>query len=143
MAPALESSRPKIDLIESAVKCERHLDNLRQYARDRKAKYTTGKKHALLEEVITRSNSNIQSLKAWTAAISRGRQTSDENIRASINAVFENILSRKKDAQKALDHRLALVLAFEKYKYTGRKAVHGSLADSETGRKPPKPYGLQ
>ena len=117
MAPSLESHHPKIDLIESAVKCERRLDGLRQYARDRKVKYTSGKKHAVLEEVITRSNSNIQSLKAWTAAISRGRQTSDENIRASIHAVFENIVSRKKDAQKALDHRLALVFAFEKSKY--------------------------
>ncbi|KAL8794605.1 MAG: hypothetical protein Q9195_002801 [Heterodermia aff. obscurata] len=116
MAPSLESSNPKIDLIESAVKCELRLDSLRQHARDLKVKHTSGKKHALLEEVITRSNSNIQSLKAWTAAISRGRQTSDESIRASINEVFENILSRKKDAQKALDHRLALVFALEKYK---------------------------
>lgn len=116
MAPSLESPHPKIDLIESAVKCERQLDSLRKYAHDRKDKYT-GKKHALLLEVITRSNSNIQSLKAWTAAISRGRQTSDENIRASINAVFENIVSRKKDAQKALDHRLALKISLEKRKY--------------------------
>lgn len=117
MAPSLESSQQKIDLIESAVKCERRLDSLRQHARDLKVKYTSGKKHALLEEVITRSNSNIQSLKNWTAAISRGRQTSDDSIRANIDAVFENILSRKKDAQKALDHRLALVFALEKYKY--------------------------
>ena len=117
MAPSLEPPHPKIDLIESAAKCERHLHSLRQHARDRKVKYTTGKKHTLLEEVITRSNSNIQSLKAWTAAISRGRQTSDESIRASINAVFENIVSRKKDAQKALDHRLALKFSLEKFKY--------------------------
>ena len=118
MAPFLESPHPKIDLIDSAVQCERHLDRLRQHARDRLVKYTTGKKHVLLEEVITRSNSNIQSLKAWTAAIRMGRQTSDESIRASINAVFENIVSRKKDAQKALDHRLELALwAFDKYKY--------------------------
>ena len=117
MAPALGTPHQTIDLIQSAATCERHLNNLRQHARNHKVKYTSGKKHALLEDVITRSNSNIQSLKAWTAAITKGRQTSDESIKASINAVFDNIVLRKKDAQKALDHRLELgLLATDKSK---------------------------
>lgn len=107
-----------IDLIESADRCQRRLDRLRAHASDRKVKHTSGKKHALLEDVITRLNSNIQLLKAWTAAISKGRQTSDEKIRSSINEVFENIVSRKEKAQKALDGRLARGwLASERSKY--------------------------
>jgi len=118
MAPSLDPPHQKIDLIESADRCERHLNSLRTYASDRRVKHTSGKKHALLEDVITRVNSNIQLLKAWTAAISKGRQTSDETIRSSINEVFDNILLRKADAQKALNHRLALgMLASEKTKY--------------------------
>lgn len=118
MAPSLEPPRQKIDLIESADRCERHLNRLRTYASDRKVKHTSGKKHALLEDVITRVNSNIQLLKAWTAAIRKGRQTSDETIRSSINEVFENIVSRKAKAQKALDDRLGRgLLASERSKY--------------------------
>lgn len=118
MPPSLEPPRQEIDLIESADRCERYLNHLRTHATDRKVKHTSGKKHALLEDVITRLNSNIQLLKAWTAAISKGRQTSDEAIRSSINQVFEYIVSRKEDAQKALDDRLTLgLLASKKSKY--------------------------
>jgi len=135
MAPSLEPPRQKIDLIESADKCGDHLDHLRKHASDRKVKHASGKKHALLEDVITRVNSNIRLLKAWTAAISKGRQTSDETIRSSINDVFENIVSRKVDAQRALDHRLALgLLASEKSKYGITPDPTQIVADLEIGK---------
>ena len=99
------AQRP-INLIKSADRCEQHLNWLRKYASDSKTNYNSGKKKVLLEDVITRVNSNIQSLKAWTAAITKGRQTSDEEIKASVNSVFENIISRVNDAKEALSHRL-------------------------------------
>lgn len=106
MAPSLEPPQRPINLIESADRCEQHLDWLRKYASDSKAKHNNGKKRVLLKDVITRVNSNIQSLKTWTIAITKGRQTSDEEIKASVKAVFENIVSRVDDARKALSHRL-------------------------------------
>ena len=106
MAPSLEPAKQPINLIESADRCEQHLNSLRKYASDGKTKHNSGKKKVLLEDVITRVNSNIQSLKAWTAAITKGRQTSDEEIKASVNAVFENIVSRVADAKEALSRRL-------------------------------------
>ena len=117
MAPSLEPRHQKIDLIKSADRCEEYLNRLKKHASDRKTEYTSGKKHILLQDVITRTNTNIQSLKAWTAAIGKGRQTSDEEIKASIDAVFGNIVSRVADAREALDHRLRLgLLASEKTK---------------------------
>lgn len=108
MAPPLEPPPQQIDLSESADKCERRLDQLKKHATEQKANYKSGKKHRLLEDVIASCNSNIQSLKTWRAAISKGRQTSDESIRASINSVFENIILRVADARSALKHRLGL-----------------------------------
>lgn len=135
MAPHLEPHRQAIDLIESADNCERHLNRLRTHASGRKVKHTSGKKHALLEDVITRVNSNIQLLKAWTAAISKGRQTSDEAIRSSINDFFESIVLRKKDARKALDDRLALgLLASKKSKYDTTPDSTQNVADLGTGK---------
>ena len=117
MEPPLEPPRQRIDLIKSADRCEQHLNSLKRHATDLKIKHSSGKKHVLLKEIITRSNASIQSLKAWTAAIRKGRQTSDENIRASVNAVFGNIVSRVADARDALDHRLGLsFMASEKSK---------------------------
>lgn len=103
---SLEPAQRPINLIKSADRCEQHLDGLRTYASDSKIKYNSGKKKILLEDVIARLNSNIKSLKAWTAAITKGRQTSDEEIKTSVNAVFENIISRVNDAKGALSHRL-------------------------------------
>ena len=103
MAPSVEPRHQKIDLIKSADTCEEHLKS--------------GNKHNLLQHVIKPTNTNIQSLKAWTAAIGKGRQTSDEEIKASIDAVFGNIVLRVADAKEALDHRLRLgFLASEKTK---------------------------
>lgn len=117
MAPSLEPRRQKIDLIKSADTCEEHLSRLKKHASDLKSKHSSGKKNILLDDVIKRSNTNIQSLKAWTAAIGKGRQTSDEDIKASIDAVFGNIVSRVADSKDALDHRLGLgFLASEKTK---------------------------
>lgn len=106
MAPSLEPAQQPINLIKSADRCEQHLSSLRKYASDSKKKHNSGKKKVILEDVIARLNSNIQSLKAWTAAITKGRQTSEEEIKASINAVFENIISRAADAKEALSRRL-------------------------------------
>lgn len=107
MAPSLEPAQRPINLIKSADRCEQHLNGLSKYARDSKTKHNSGKKKVLLEDVITRVSHNIQSLKAWTAAITKGRQTSDEEIKASVNSVFENIVLRVDDAKEALSHRLA------------------------------------
>lgn len=118
MATSPQPSHERIDLIKSADRCEQHLNYLRKHASDLKIKHAKGKKHDLLKDVITRGNVNIQSLKAWTAAVSKGRQTSDESIRASVNAVFENIVARVADAKEALDHRLGLrLLVSQKSKY--------------------------
>lgn len=106
MAPSLEPAQRPINLIESADRCEQHLNMLRKYASDRKAKHSSGKKRVLLQDVIIRVNSNIQSLKTWTIAITKGRQTSDEEIKASVKAVFENIVFRVDDAKEALSRRL-------------------------------------
>ena len=106
MASSLKPAERPIDLIESANRCKEHLDSLRKHASDGKTKHNSGKKKVLLEDVITRVNSNIQALGAWTAAIHRGRQTLNEEIKASVNAVFDNIVSRVHDAKKALNHRL-------------------------------------
>ena len=108
MALPSESSPEPIDLSESAKKCERRLDHLRKHATEQKTIITSGKKHRLLEDIIASCNTHIQSLKAWRAAINKGRQTSDESIRDSINFFFENIISRVADAQAALKHRLGL-----------------------------------
>ena len=109
MAPSLKPGQHPINLIESARKCEKDLNRLRKHASDRKTKQN-GAKKALLEDVITRVNSNIQSLKNWTAAIAKGTQTQDEERKASVNAVFNNIELRVKDAEKALNHRLGFTL---------------------------------
>lgn len=108
MASPLESSTQQINLSESAEQCERCLDHLKKHATEQKAKLGSGKKHKLLEDMIASCDSNIQSLKAWRAAINKGRQTSDESIRASINFFFQNIISRVADARTALQHRLSL-----------------------------------
>ena len=106
MAPSLKPTSQPIDLIDSVERCMQHLDSLREYASDGRAKHNSGKKKVVLEEVITRVNSNIQALKAWTAAIRKGRQTTDEEIKTTINAVFDIIVSRVHDAKKALSLRL-------------------------------------
>ena len=108
MAPSSELRRPKVDLIKSADTCREILNRLKEHASDRKSVYTSGKKHIILQDVITRTSTNILSLKAWTAAIGKGRQTSDEEIKASIDAVFGIIVSSIADAREALDHRLRL-----------------------------------
>ncbi len=117
MAPSLKPTSQPIDLIDSAERCKQHLDSLREYASDSRAKHNRGKKKVVLEEVITRVNSNIQALKAWTAAIHKGRQTHDEEIKTLVNAGFDNIVSRVHDAKKALSHRLKLAkFGFDKSK---------------------------
>ena len=117
MATSPKPSHQEIDLIKSADSCEQHLSQLKKHASDLKAKHTGGKKHALLVDVVGRANTSIQALKTWTAAFSKGRQTSDESIRTSVNAVFGNIESRVTDAKEALDHRLGLgLLASERSK---------------------------
>ena len=108
MSPSLEPSKTPIDLIDSANKSEEQLSKLKSFATEKKQKHGSGKKKALLEDVINHVNSNIQSLKAWTAAINEGRQTSDEEIKKSIHAVFENIVARVADAKQALGHRLGM-----------------------------------
>ena len=108
MAPSLKPARRPIDLLDSAERCRQHLDSLREYAKDSRAKHSSGEKKLVLDEVIARVNSNIQALKAWTAAIHKGRQTADEEIKTSVNAVFDNIVPRVHDARKALSHRLKL-----------------------------------
>lgn len=113
MAPSPKPGQHPINLIDSANKCEKDLNRLRKHASDRKTKQN-GAKKILLEEVITRVNSNIQSLKNWTAAIAKGRQTQDEERKASVDAVFNNIELRVKDAEKALDHRLDFALLASK-----------------------------
>ena len=117
MEASLEPPHEKIDLIKSADTCEDHLNRLKRYASDLTSQYPSGKKNVLLKDVVARSNTSVQSLKAWAAAIGKGRQTSDEAIKASIDAVFGNIILRVANAREALDHRLRLgLLASEKTK---------------------------
>ena len=99
------SQRP-INLIEIADRCQQHLEGLKKYAYDSKTKHNSKEKKILLDDVVTRIKSNIQSLTAWTAAIAKGRQTKDEDIKASVKEVFENIISRTADALQGLKHRL-------------------------------------
>ena len=117
MARSLELSHQEINLIASADRCERHLGRLKKRASDLRIKHTTGKKHAVLEKAITHCNSNIKSLKNWTAAFNQGRQTSNRQIRASTNEFFNVILSKIADAEKALDKRLELHFWATKSKY--------------------------
>ena len=108
MAASLEPKPDEINLLKSADQCEQLLNRLKKHASDQKKIYKSGKKHTLLENVTSHATSNIQSLKTWTAAISKGRQTSDPEIRRSANDLFNNVTLRVGDAEKALDHRLAL-----------------------------------
>lgn len=134
MAPSLEPPQRPINLIESADKCEQHLNWLMKYASDSKANHNSGKKRVLLEDVITRVHSNIYSLKTWTIAITKGRQTSDEEIKASVKAVFENIVSRVDDAREALSHRLGFSLwTSDKSKCVMLQGCIQVEADSGTG----------
>lgn len=64
MASSLEPAQRPINLIESADRCEQHLNSSKKYANNSKTKHNSGKKKVLLEDVITSVNSNIQSLKA-------------------------------------------------------------------------------
>ena len=117
MAPSQEPRQQPINLIESAERCERRLNRLKRHATDCKTKHNSGKKKKLLEDVIARVHGNVASLKAWTAAIMKGRQTGDTEIIVAINAVFENIVSRADEANTTLNHRLNLSrLAFNKSK---------------------------
>ena len=108
MAPSPQPGQRPINLTETADRCEQHLDHLRRHASDSKRKHNSAKKKELLEGVITRVTGNIQSLKSWIAAIAKGRQTADEEKKASINAIFNEIITRVEDAEKALDHKLEL-----------------------------------
>ena len=101
------TQRP-IDLIETADRCEQRLEGLKTFAYNSRVKHNSKGKKILLDDVITRIKSNIQSLRAWTAAIVKGRQTKDEQIKASVNEVFKNIISRTADASQGLKHRLEI-----------------------------------
>ena len=144
MAPLGQASRPEIDnidLFESAAICERRITALRKHAINLKLEYTSGKKRTLLDDVITRSNSNIKSLRAWTVAVRQGRQTSSYEIRASINEVFNNILLLLAKAKKALDHRLQLsCLAWPKSKYDPTQSST-PVADLDIERQALKLFG--
>ena len=61
-----------------------------------------------IDDVVARIKSNIQYLKAWTAAIAKGRQTNDKSTRVSVDEVFKNIILRTEDASQGLRHRLAM-----------------------------------
>ena len=105
MATTLEPREQLIRLIESA---EQSLNRLKKHASDSKAKHSSAEEKLLLDDVIKRVNSNIASLKAWTAAINKGRQTSDTEIIATINSIFDRILSCVAEATERLNHRLGL-----------------------------------
>ena len=108
MATTLEPRQQPIRLIESAKKCEQSLKRLKKHANDSKAKHSSAEKKLLLDDVITRVNSSIASLKAWTPAISMGRQTSNTEVIATINSVFDRILWWVAEATERLNHRLEL-----------------------------------
>ena len=107
MATTLEPRQQLIRLIESAEKYEQSLNRLKKHANDSKEKHSSAEKKLLLDDVIKRVNSNIASLKAWTAAINKGRQTSNTEIIATIDSV-SNALSYLDDATEILNHRLGL-----------------------------------
>lgn len=102
----LQPTQQAINLFRSAYRCEQHLDCLKKYASDSKVRYNNGKKKVLLENVIARLNSNIQSLKAWSLAIAKQRQTPDEEFQTSIHSTFVKITSRVDDVKEILSHRL-------------------------------------
>ena len=102
MATTLEPRQKSIRLIESAEKCEQSLNRLKKFASDSKAKHSSAEKKLLLDDVIKRVNSNIAPLKAWTAAINKGRQTSTTEI------ILDKILSWVAEATEILNHRLGL-----------------------------------
>ena len=106
MATTLEPRQQPIRLIESAKKCEESLKRLKKLANDSKAKHSSAEEKLLLDDVITCVNSSIASLKAWTAAISMGRQTSNTEIIAAIKSIFDHILSWGAEATERLNHRL-------------------------------------
>lgn len=108
MATTLEPRQQLIRLIESAEKCEQSLNRLKKYASDSKAKHSSAEEKLLLDDVIEGVNSNIASLKVWTAAINMGRQTSDTEIIATNNSIFDRILSCVAEATERLNHRLGL-----------------------------------
>ena len=103
---SLKHSQQPIDLIESARRCEQRLNQLRKFASDSRTKHNSGKKKNLLDDVVTRINDNVHSLRAWIAALAKGRQTREENIKASVDEVFDNIVLLTNDASRVLAHRL-------------------------------------
>ena len=108
MEPSQANGHRPATLIEAARKCQTHLETLRQYAQKSKGEHYTSATQTLLDEVARQTNGSIGSLKAWTAEIEKGRQTSDESIINTVNAYFEQLEEGITAAEVALELRLRL-----------------------------------
>ena len=144
MTPPPNNSRQPSTLIETARKCQTHLERLGEYAQKSKAEHYTSGTKSLLEEVVRHTNGSIGSLKTWITEIEKGRQTSDASILKTVNAYFVQLEDGIKAAEAALDHRrrfrrlkLRYILPVEKL-VLGPECCHDPLAKMTQGRKQPR-----
>lgn len=106
MAPLDSYQRPAV-LVGSARKAEFQLNRFRQQALKRKSGRREASKQ-ILEDTVSDINKSIGSLKAWSAELSKGTETTDKNVLITTNGYFVQLEKRIAIARKALDNRFGL-----------------------------------
>ena len=101
-------------LLVTARRCEDLLERLKQHADHSKRRHLTTATLSLLDEVAGHVTGNCNALKAWSAAVRQGRQTTDLNIIKTVDEYFLQLESRIAHAENALRHRLGLRMLLHK-----------------------------
>ncbi|KAL9102112.1 MAG: hypothetical protein Q9163_002696 [Psora crenata] len=97
-----------VDLIESANRYVKQLEDLKEHAVTNKASHFTSDKKAILNVVQKDAEGSIVSLKEWRAVMLYGRQTLDEDVIQTVAGHFEQLENGIQKAEDALKHRLCL-----------------------------------
>lgn len=101
-------------MIDTARECDNLLEQLKQHADRSKRRHLTTATLSLLDEVVGHVTGNSNALKAWSAAVGKGRQTTDPNIIRTVDEHFRQLEKRIAHVESALRHRLGLRMLLHK-----------------------------
>ena len=90
-------------LTGQAKDCETQLIRLRQHARGNKVTRRTDATKRFLDDFIERITTSISLLESWISAVSKGLQTSNNDVLDSTEGYFKLLKKNIAAARKALD----------------------------------------
>ena len=110
-----------LNLAESARVSLSKLIQLKAHSTNNRQHHFTGDTKTVLAAVLKQTDSNILSLKEWSAAVAAGDQTSDAHVIQTVSDYLKQLNEQIEKAEEALIERLRLrflhfnVLPSQKY----------------------------